>query len=1053
LAESEPWSINTISDPINQILDNTICCDQITITYPFDPTVIDQIANTTVSTQDGSSITSIQWQKLSGATWTNISGANQFSYDPPTVTANTKYRRVLTSSSGIVSYSIPVSITKLIEKITGNSICCSQITSAMPFDPAPFQQATNISLASNATGATFTYQWQQSFGSDIWTDIIGQTNSTCDLSVVKNPSSYRRQVKSSNGTIHSSEPVYIFLQPCDRPNDQQNTICGNMTFYKVQNGDIIIPGLILGSYDTPDIIRREFGYDYMISYDGVQWFNADPKQLLSVNDNSPYALCGRHKNPNPPVNPKLTPLVNPAWTIITTLLSPSTAEPYTDPVIQIINALLPQDATKPSRACAFKNGLLDYQPQPFIFDINKGSVQKIYIRRYYYEWYDPFNCGFLDAFPCGSQWYLKNESNIATITLTTGDFPKPVAPIVSSRETATCKSADQTITFSVPQLNNQEHYKWEIPATWVSYTLLEGPYANQISVNTNATEKNFVADGQVCLTVTQGGQSDRQCKTITGTRQFYSIIPTAPISACEGQTVIIKPLLFGVDTNPDHYTYEWAAYQSPIQSCNNPSGAIGNTCKELKLTIGNVRQFPNQEVTLTTTNEFGCKYTSKSKLIATPGLQMGILNTYNDPKAINNSGLAVNTTSNYLYFTGQNKNIYRTYYDNTIGQQIWKYVPLTDKVTNQQIVSDGSVAYYKGTTDKLFYILNSALFYAESTDNGLTWVDKRPLGAIVNNVDYRIKVYGNNVYYIDVANRKVSYKDISTSNSLAITVGSSQVNYSQRMFTIEDGILAYADINNNIIAYNALSGLAYTINVPANIKQVNFNSSISIYNKNIYYTSSSGALRIIKLNTSTGVYDNYEEVPNLQLAGPFAINKQTGTLYAKAYDVLGKQIYYLNNKWNTAPIDNILSYSPIQSDMTYANGHAYYIGDNGYLSNTYYIAPCIPAVLRTSNESDSAGDFLNEPLTNEIAEDRSVILYPNPATSLVKATFTIPQESVVQIKIIPITGGNTDTKFNESIASGTHDVSFDMSNYAAGVYIVQVYVNGTLYAKSKLIKY
>jgi len=628
--------------------------------------------------------------------------------------------------------------------------------------------------------------------------------------------------------------------------------------------------------------------------------------------------------------------------------------------------------------------------------------------------------------------------------------------MVSSRENATCKWADQTITFSVPQLNNSEYYKWEIPSSWHPNSPLEGYYANQLSVDTKSAEKNFVADGQVCLTVTQGSQSNRQCKTITGTRQFYSIIPTAPISACEGQTVIIKPILVGADTNPDHYTYDWAAYQSPIQSCNNPSGAIGNTCKELKLTIGNVRQFPNQEVTLTTTNEFGCKYTSKSKLIAAPGLQMGILNTYNDPKAISNSGLAVNTSSNYLYFTGQNKNIYRTYYDNTIGQQIWKYVPLTDKVISKGIQSDGPVAYYKGTTDKLFYVLSGPtpnLYYAESTDNGITWIDKLSSGSIATNIDSRIKIAGNNIYYIDIITRKVLYKDISISNSSPVTVGSAQVNYSQRMFTVEDGILTYADVNNNIVAYNALTGVAIPINVPASIKQVNYNSSISTYNGNIYYTSSSGALRILKKNITSGIYDNYEEVSNLQVAGPFAINKQTGTLYAKAYDVLGKQIYYLNNKWNTAPIDNVLSYSPIQSDMTYANGHAYYIGDNGYLSNSYYIAPCIPAVLRTSNTSDAAGDFVNEPLSNDIAEDRSVILYPNPAASLVKATFTIPQESLVQIKIIPITGGNTDTKFNESIASGTQDVSFDVSNYAAGVYIVQVYVNGTLYAKSKLIKY
>ena len=278
------------------------------------------------------------------------------------------------------------------------------------------------------------------------------------------------------------------------------------------------------------------------------------------------------------------------------------------------------------------------------------------------------------------------------------------------------------------------------------------------------------------------------------------------------------------------------------------------------------------------------------------------------------------------------------------------------------------------------------------------------------------------------------------------------MNYSQRMFTAEDGIVAYADASNNIVAFDALSGTALTINISANIKQVNYNSSISTYNGNIYYTGSSGTIRILKRNTSTGIYDNYEETPGFQLAGPFAINKQTGTIYAKAYDVLGKQIYYLNNQWNTVAMQNLLSYSAVQSDMTYANGHAYYIGDNGYLSNTYYVAPCTPAVLRTANTLDATGDILNQPLSNTITEDRSVLLYPNPTNTQVKVTFSIPQESITRINIIPVTGGSSDILSEGLSEAGTQDITVDLNSYASGLYLVQVYVNGSLYGTSKLIK-
>lgn len=1006
-----------VEEAYNQIYNNIICCDQTTFSYPFDPIQVNQSISNSITTKDGANIASFQWQRLSGTNWGNISGATQLSYDPPSINADTKYRRIIKSSSGAISNSEPISIIKTNEIISGNFICCSQTSAVMPFDPAILTQKNNTTITSNiGSGITFAYQWQDSTNG-VWNNIAGATNIFYDPSWIKNPTGFRRVAISSSGFQNVSNTVSIILQSCNRPTAQQNIICGNQAFYKLQNGDIIHPGKILGAFISPNIDRREFGYDYMISIDGNNWFNFKAKHLISthVYDGSgTYYICND-------------------------LGSPYSSFGYDD-----------------LEQCAILKNELDFQMSPYIFDINKGSIQHIYIRRDYYHWYDDYSCGIWGIpKPCKASWHFESSSNIATITLTTADLPKPVAPITSSRDNVTCKWNEQTINFSVSQLNNQEYYKWEIPASWSSYSALEGPYANQISVNANSASKNFATGGQVCLTVTQGAQSDRQCKTITGTAQFYSFIPTPPINACEGQIVILKPMLYGADTNPDHYTFNWAAPQSIIDC--NPPGSDFTNCKELKVTIGNVRQNPKQEVLLTTVNAFGCIYTSKSSLITTPGLQMGILNTYDDPMAISNSGLAVNPSSNNLFFTEKAKNIYRSYYDNTIGQQIWKYTAVRDKTNNKTIRSEGPVAYYNGSTDKLFYVFgtntNTNLYFAESTDNGLTWVDKLSSGAIAVYIDPRIKVYGNNIYYIENVTRKVFYRDISVSNASAVLVGNIPVNYSDRMFAVEDGILAYADQSNNIVAFNALTGVSLTINVPAHIKQVNYNSSISTYNGNIYYTSSSGALRILKKNTATGIYNNYEEVNNLQLAGPFAINKQTGTLYAKAYDVLGKQIYYLNNKWNTAPIDNILSISPIQSDMIYSNGHAYYIGDRGYLSNTYYIAPCIPQVLRTANNHlNEAGDFVNEPLSNTITEDHSVIVYPNPTSGVSKITLTIPQKSIVQIKIIPITGGSTDIKYNAVTESGTQDLSLDLSTYAAGIYLVQVYVDGSLYANSKLIK-
>ena len=298
------------------------------------------------------------------------------------------------------------------------------------------------------------------------------------------------------------------------------------------------------------------------------------------------------------------------------------------------------------------------------------------------------------------------------------------------------------------------------------------------------------------------------------------------------------------------------------------------------------------------------------------------------------------------------------------------------------------------------------------------------------------------------------YKPISNIAANDILVGNIGMNYSQSMFTVEDGILAYADQSGNIVAFNAITGASYTINVHSARKQVAYNSTISIYSGNIYFANSSGSLIILKRNASTVIYDNSEEVTGLQLAGPFAINKQTGTVYAKTYNVAGKQIYYLNGVWKTAPIQNYTTSTPIQSGMVYGNGHAFYIGTTGLLSNTFYIEPCTPAVLRTSgNNYDQTGDVLNDPLSTENSEERTLLIYPNPTSSQIKATFTIQEESNVRINTIPVTGGFSNILTNKIMESGTHELSLDLSNYSSGVYLIQLYVNESLYTTSKVVKF
>lgn len=1004
-----------------RILDNTICCSQITSLANYNAAPFKQTANTTVrsTVDDANPRLTYQWQQLTNSVWTNISGATQASYDygiMPATSTEVKFRRIVKSPYGTVSTSNEVSVSKVAETILDNSICCSQITASFPFDPAPFNQTANTTVRSTASGATLTYQWQQSTtNSNVWTNIAAATGSTLDLPVIGKNMSYRRVVTSSYGTVSISNVVTVSLKSCsDRPTSFSQTICGDMAYYQLQHGDVINIGRILGSYDAPNIRRREFGFEYQVSYDeGKTWINAQPKELLSYDSDSPYNICrpGKHS----------------AWDLI---------DPNMD---------------DGAEACAITQGVLDYQLPAYTYDINKGTIQHIYIRRDYYEWYDPFDCSWMNAIPfsCGSSWFLKAQSNVVTITLTSGGVPKPIAPITSSRTNATCNLEDQTVTFTVPRLNNGEYYKWTIPSVWTANNNpLEGALLNQISVNTNSGDGNFAKGGQVCLEVTQGAQVNRQCMTIGGTTPLTVSLPST-IRGCEGETVVIKPVIqqAGNVMNPADYNFSWQANQSQNVICGNPAL---NNCKEMSITVSNVQQNPRQEISVTIRDNFGCKASAKTTLNAIPGWQMGVLNSNNDPVVKSNSTLALDQTNNYLYFVQNNGTIVRSYFNNALAK--WQYVELRDKTSNTTIRSDGAVAFYKGATYKLFYVRNRNLYYCESTDNGQTWVNYSNY-VIVANINSRIKVDGGNIYYI-TSDRLVYYKPIANTNAASVLVGNIGINYSPGIFTVEDGVLVYADQSYNMVAFNALTGSSYPINVPSGIKQANNNSTISIYSGNIYFSNGVGSLIILKKNGSTGSYDTYEEVKNLQLAGPLTINKQTGTVYAAARNVDGKQIYYLNGQWQVASIRSNGSSISVESGMVFGNGRAYYISSGFVLANAFYEAPCSPAVLRTTgDEYSQTGDVLNDPLSKALAEEHTMHIYPNPTNSQIKATFEISENSKVRVNIIPVTGGSSDVLSNTFMESGTQELTLDLSNYSSGVYLIQLYVNESLYSTSKVVKF
>jgi hypothetical protein len=64
--------------------------------------------------------------------------------------------------------------------------------------------------------------------------------------------------------------------------------------------------------------------------------------------------------------------------------------------------------------------------------------------------------------------------------------------------------------------------------------------------------------------------------------------------------------------------------------------------------------------------------------------------------------------------------------------------------------------------------------------------------------------------------------------------------------------------------------------------------------------------------------------------------------------------------------------------------------------------------------------------------------YPNPFNPSTKIDFTIPSNTLVQLKVYNVLGQEVATLVNETLTPGSHTVTFDASKYSSGVYMYKV---------------
>jgi RHS repeat-associated protein len=167
-----------------------------TICYGSTPATLAQLT----APSGGTGTYTYQWQSSSdNSTWTSISGATSSTYSPAALTANTYFRRNVTSGLCATVSGNSILIT-VYGNLTAGSIGTSQSICYMT-TPSPF---TQITAPTGGTG-TYTYQWQISSNNSYWVDIPGATLSTYTPGTHSASRYYRRNVTSGTcGTISSS---------------------------------------------------------------------------------------------------------------------------------------------------------------------------------------------------------------------------------------------------------------------------------------------------------------------------------------------------------------------------------------------------------------------------------------------------------------------------------------------------------------------------------------------------------------------------------------------------------------------------------------------------------------------------------------------------------------------------------------------------------------------------------------------------------------------------------------------------------------------------------
>ena len=81
---------------------------------------------------------------------------------------------------------------------------------------------------------------------------------------------------------------------------------------------------------------------------------------------------------------------------------------------------------------------------------------------------------------------------------------------------------------------------------------------------------------------------------------------------------------------------------------------------------------------------------------------------------------------------------------------------------------------------------------------------------------------------------------------------------------------------------------------------------------------------------------------------------------------------------------------------------------------------------------------------DQLANENGVKLYPNPSNSAAELSMEIKEAGSVSVKVFNVNGQEVMEGFEQTLESGKQSIKMNTANLNAGVYLVEVSINGSI---------